>query len=141
MAGVTFFDTKEYEWADISVLIAGASVTKLLGVKYKRTQAKTALKGAGRKTIGIQSGNEDITGSIILYGGAVDDMNKAAVAAGGSSILDVATDIVITYKPAPGRPLQTDTLIGVEFTEYEKGMDQGADHMPVTMPFLAVDLK
>ena len=63
-------------------------------------------------------------------------MNAAAVSAGGKDLLDIQTDIVVTYKPAGTRPVQTDTLVGVEITEFQKGMEQGAKSMPVSLPFV-----
>ncbi len=140
MAGITFFDSKECEWADMSFFIGGAPVAKIQSVRYKRTKEKKALHGAGNKAISIQSGNETIEGSVGLLKGALDDLNAAAQAAGGESVLDVSVDAVITYKPAPGRPLKTDTIVGLEFTEYEKSWEQGADHMMINTPFVALDL-
>ena len=140
MAKTVFFDSKEVEWSDMTVHINGATTSKLEGMHYKVSQAKTALHGSGKKTLSIQSGNETVEGSLKVLKGALDAMNLAAKLAGGNSILDVSFDIVVTYQPAPGRPLQVDTIKGVDVTEFEKGWDQGADHMEITLPFLAVDI-
>ncbi|PQJ09498.1 hypothetical protein CJD36_019860 [Flavipsychrobacter stenotrophus] len=140
MAGVTFFDSKECEWADMTIYIEGGTSTKIEGIKYKKSKVKTHLHGSGNKAIGIQSGNETCGGEITALKGAVDSMNKAAVAAGGKDILDVSMTIVVVYQEAKGRPLETDTLVGVEISEFEKGWDQGATQMPITMPFLCLDI-
>ena len=141
MAGITFFDSNECEWADMTVYIAGATTSKLEGIKFKRAKAKTALHGSGNKVIGIQSGNRTNEGSLKVLKGALVAMNIAAVAAGGEDILDISFDAVVSYQEAEGRPLQTLTLVGIEVSEFEEGWDQGADHMEITMPFLFMDLK
>ena len=140
MAKTVFFDSKECEWSDMTVYIDGATTTKLEGIHYKVSQEKKILHGTGKKAISIQSGNEEVTGSLKVLKGALDSLNAAARIAGANSILDVAFDVVVTYKPAPGRPLQVDTIQGIEVSEFEKGWDQGADHMEITLPFMAIDV-
>lgn len=141
MAGVTFFDSKECEWADMSVLFAGAPLVKVRGLKYKASKAKQHLHGAGDEPISIQSGNRTYEGQIKVLKGALDDMNQAAVEAGGKDVLDMQFDIVVTYKAAPGRPLQTDILTGVQIKDFEKGWEQGAKNMDITLPIIFMSLK
>lgn len=136
-----FFDSKEAEWADMVVMIGGSPVTKIRGVKYKAKQEQEALHGAGNEPIGIQSGNKSYEGEIKLLKGAVDDMNRAAVAVGGKSLIDVAFDLVITYKPQGTRLLQTDTCVSVRVSEFEKGWEQGAKFMDISLPIIFLRLK
>ena len=72
--------------------------------------------------------------------GAIDDMNRAAQAAGGNDILDMQFDIVVTYRPKGARPLQTDILAGVEVKDFEKGWEQGAKNMDITLPIVFLKL-
>lgn len=141
MGNIAFFDSKECEWADMTVYIDGATTSKLEGIRYKSSKAKTALHGSGNKPISIQSGNRTYDGQLKVLLGALKSMNKAAKLAGGDDILDVSITIVVVYQQNPGDQLETDTLIGVEFSDFEIGWDQGADHMEVTLPFLFLDLK
>ncbi len=141
MAGITFFDSKECEWADMSILFAGTPLVKVRGLKYKASKSKQHLHGAGDEPISIQSGNRTYEGQIKVLKGALDNMNDAAQAAGGNDILDMDFDIVVTYKPAPGRPLQTDTLLGVQVKDFEKGWEQGAKNMDITLPIIFMSLK
>ena len=67
-------------------------------------------------------------------------MNKAAQLAGGDDVLDMQFDIVVTYKPKGARQLQIDTLVSVEVKEFEKGWEQGAKHMDVTLPIVFMKL-
>ena len=140
MAGITFFDSKECEWADMTVIFAGATLTKIRGLKYKAVKDKQLLHAAGDEPISIQSGNRTYEGQIKVLKSALDDMNRAAIAAGGSDVLDMQFDIVVTYKAQGARQLQIDTLQGVEIKDFEKGWDQGAKNMDVTLPVIFMKL-
>ncbi len=140
MAGITFFDSKECEWADMTVMFAGAPLTKIKGLKYKTARDKTAIYAAGNNPISIQGGNRSNDGQIKVLKGALDDMNIAAIAAGGADILDMQFDIIVTYKGEGTRLLQVDTLKGVEITNFEKGWDQGAKNMDITLPIIFLKL-
>ncbi len=140
MPSIVFFDSKDCEWADMTVMFAGSPFTKIRGVKYKAAKEKQLLHAAGDEPISIQSGNRTYEGQIKVLKGAIDDMNRAAIAAGGEDILDMQFDIVITYKPGGTRPLQTDTLVNVEVKDFEKGWDQGAKNMDVNLPIVFMRL-
>lgn len=141
MAAIAFFDSKECEWADMSIFFAGSPLVKVRGLKYKASKSKTLLHGAGDEPICIQSGNRTFEGQIKVLKGALDDMNTAARNAGGADVLDMQFDIVVTYKPAVGRALQTDVLIGVEIKDFEKGWEQGAKNMDITLPIVFMGLQ
>jgi hypothetical protein len=140
MPSISFFDSKDCEWADMTVLFAGAPLTKIRGIKYKAAKEKQLLHAAGDEPISIQSGNRTYEGEIKVLKGAIDDMNRAAISAGGDDVLDMQFDIVITYKAKGTRALQTDTLVSVEIKDFEKGWDQGAKNMDVTLPIVFMKL-
>lgn len=135
-----FFNSKECEWADMEVLLAGAPVTKIRGLKYKAKKDKEALYAEGDQPIAIQSGNRSYEGEIKILKGALDDMNLAARAALGQDVLDLEFDIVVTYKPRSNRSLKQDVLVGVQVKEFEKGWQQGAKHMEITLPIIFLRL-
>lgn len=134
-------DTKECEWSDLELYLNGALITKVQSAKYKSAQEKESLYAAGNEPISIQRGNKSYTGSIRLLKGAVDSLNAAAKAAGGEDLLDISLVMVVNYKAKGNRSIQTDTLQGVEFTEYEKGMEQNAKSMPIELPFVFLGQK
>ena len=105
----------------------------------KSKKEKELLMAEGDKPIGIQSGNRSYEGELKVLKGPVDIMNDAAIAAGGDDLLDIEVDVVITYKPIGTRPIRIDTLVGLQIKEYEKGMEQGAMKMPITLPFIYQD--
>lgn len=133
-------DTKECEWADLELYLNGARITKVQSAKYKKTQEKELLYAAGNEPFSIQRGNKSVTGSFRLLKGAVDALNLAAKAAGGLDLCDLSLVAVINYKKKGFRAMQTDTISGLEFTEYEKGMEQNAKSMPIELPFIALGL-
>ncbi len=136
MGSISFFDSKDCEWADMQVRLSGATLTKIRGLKYIASKEKQLLHAAGDEPISIQSGKRTYEGQIKVLKGALDDLNKAARAAGGDDILDLRFDITVSYKAKGARALQIDTLSGVEVKEFEKGWDQGAKNMDVTLPIV-----
>ena len=135
-----FFNSKEVEYADIQMILAGSPTGKFTGVKYGVKTTKQHLHAGGDDPIGIQSGNREPSGTITALKSVLDVMNAAAITAGGRDITDISFDIQITYKPAGTRPLQTDTLVGCQFSDFEKGMKQGDLKMEVELPFLFLQL-
>jgi len=140
MATVTFFDSKECEWADMTVMFAGAPLTKIRGLKYKALKEKELLHAAGDQPISVQSGKRTYEGDIKVLKGALDEMNRAALSAKGNDILDMQFDIMVTYKAKGARALQTDKLIGVEVKDFEKGWEQGAKNMDITLNIIFMKL-
>lgn len=129
-------DSKEVEWNDAELFFNGVKITKFQGFKFKLAQEKEFLYAAGNEPIGIQRGNKNPTGEFRLLKGAVDALNASARAAGANSLLDIALVAVIKFKGKGVRGVQTVTLTGVEFTEYEMGMEQNAKSMPITLPIM-----
>jgi hypothetical protein len=135
-----FFDNTECEWSDMMVVLGGAPLTKIRGLKYKSSKAKELLYAQGDAPISIQSGNRSYEGEIKILKGALEDMNTAALAAKGKDILDLEFDIVVTYIKKGIRPLQTDILVRCQVKEFQKGWDQGAKMMEVTLPIIFLQL-
>ena len=52
------FNSREYEWSDITVVVAGRPVTGFRAVDYSSKQEKEALYAKGNKPHGIQRGNK-----------------------------------------------------------------------------------
>lgn len=137
---MNFFDTKECEWSDLDIFLNGTKITKVRALKYKKTREQEHLFAAGADPISIQKGNKTYTGELRVLKGALDDMNRASKAAGGEDITDVTWTIGASYKEKGNRLVQFDTLQGVEFGEFEKGMEQNAKFSEITLPFLYLKL-
>ena len=134
---------REYEWADISLIVGGVPIVGFRAVSYKREREKEAMFAKGRKAHSIQSGNESVTGSITFTQSQLEALELAT----GGNVLTAKVDIVVAYgaelnvASAASAVISTDIIVGAEFTEYEKGMSQGDKFMEIEMPFLALDIK
>lgn len=131
-------NTREYEWADVSVVMAGRMVTGLRGVKYSAKQEKELLHAKGNKPHSIQRGNKTYEGEITLLQSEYEALKQAC----GGDILDSSLDIVAAYgNPSAGDVITTDVLVGVEFTEDNTEWKQGDKYQEKTLPFLFIDKK
>lgn len=108
------FNSKEYEWADINVVMAGRPVTGFRSVKYSSKQEKEALYAKGNKPQGVQRGNKSYEGSIGLLQSEYEALSQAC---GG------------------------DILVGAEFTEDNTEWKQGDKFQEKELPFIFVDKK
>lgn len=131
-------NTREYEWSDVTVVLAGRLVTGLRGIKYGAKQEKELLHAKGNKPHSIQRGNKTYEGEITLLQSEYEALRKAS----GGDILDASMDIVAAYgNPTAGDVITTDMLIGVEFTEDSTEWKQGDKFQEKTLPFIYLDKK
>lgn len=135
------FNSREYEWADVTVVMAGRIVTGIRGVEYKESLEKELIYGKGNKPRGIQHGNYSYDGKITLLQSELDALQTAAKIA-HSNILELNVDLVVAYgNPAKGDIIHTDVLRHVEFTEVPKTINQGDKFMEVSLPFVFLSKK
>jgi hypothetical protein len=131
-------NTREYEWADITVVLAGRNVTGLRSVKYSSKMEKELLHAKGNKPVGIQRGNVTHDGEIGLLQSEYEALKKAS----GGNILTGSFDMVVSYgNPSNGDTITTDLLIGCEFTEDNTEWKQGDKFQEKTLPIIYVDQK
>jgi hypothetical protein len=132
---------REYEWADISLIVGGVPIVGFKAVSYKHAIEKEVLFAKGRKGLSIQRKNETVEGSITFTQTQLDLLKAAALPLGG--LLKARFDIVVAYgaeTPQVTPMIHTDTVKGAEFTEYEKAMNQGDGSMEIAVPFVALDI-
>lgn len=131
-------NTREYEWSDVTVVMAGRLITGLRGVKYSAKQEKELLHAKGNKPHSIQRGNKTYDGEITLLQSEYEALKQAC----GGDILDASVDVVAAYgNPSAGDVVTTDVLIGVEFTEDNTEWKQGDKFQEKALPFLFIDKK
>ena len=138
LASLPFFSTKECEFSDVAVFMAGKNVAKFTEVSFGAKQDKDPLHASGDEPFGIQKGNRSYSGSISVLLGALNDMNDAVISAGGRDILDAEMDVVITYKAFNSRRLRTVTMVGVQFTEFMINWKQGDKSQSINLPIIFV---
>lgn len=131
-------NTREYEWSDVSVTMAGRTVTGLRGVKYSSKQEKELIYAKGNKPHAIQRGNKDFSGEITL----LQSEYEALKASAGGDILNIAFDIVVCVgNPSKGDVITTDILINCEITEDNTEWKQNDKFQEKTLPFIFLDKK
>lgn len=133
------FDTRQYEWADMTLVINGRDITGMRAVKYSEEIERETLYAKGRHAHSVQSGNVAIKGEIAV----LQSEYEALVEAGNGSILNLkGLDGVISYgDPVNGDAITTDRLEGIYFTIAEKDIKQGDKFMEIKLPFIALRLK
>ena len=131
-------NTREYEWSDVTCVIAGRDVTGIRGVSYTSEQEKEALYAKGNKPHGIQRGNKAYSGSIRLLQSEYDALNDAA----GGDVLNASFNVVVSYgNPSKGDVIHTDLLVGVEITSKPKSLNQNDKFMEIELPLIMLDVK
>lgn len=132
------FNSRQYEWNDITLFAGNRDITGARSVKYTAKQEKEPLYGKGSKPLSIQKGNKSYEGELGLIQSELEALEVAA----GGSILDLELTVVVSYgNPTRGDAVKTDKLIGVQFTEDPREMKQGDKFMEVTLPFIFLDKK
>lgn len=130
------FNSKEYDWTRINVVVLGRTLPGLRGIDYKAKMAKEALHGAGVNPKAIQSGKREYEGTLTILQSELEALNRAAKEAGYTDCLDLEFDIVVTY--AASGVVSTDIVRGASITEYPKGMKEGDLYSEHALPFIAL---
>jgi hypothetical protein len=129
---------RQYEWADLTLVLAGRDVAGFRGAEYGPTQEKEAVYGKGNKPLSIQKGNKAYEGTLTLLQSELETL----VILGGGSILDLNLDAVLCYgNPAKGDVMIVDKLFGIQFTEEKRSLNQNDKFMEVSLPFVYLDQK
>ncbi|WP_212006497.1 hypothetical protein [Chitinophaga sp. HK235] len=138
---MAIFDSREFEWADVKVVLFGREISGLRGLTYKKSQEKEVIYGAGNRPLAVQRGNKKYEGTLTILKSEFDQLNIAAISAGYSDIVDVpgkAISIIVTYKKEGDAYVQVDKISNVEFTDFEDGMKQGDKFKEVSLPFICL---
>ncbi len=132
------FNSREYEWADVTVVAAGVDLLSIRAVKYKKKVEQEAVYAKGREPFAIQKGNASYEGELELLKSGFNALEDAA----GGDITTARFDILVSYgNPLNGDVLRTDKILNVSIGENETASKQGDKFMPVTLPFMATGLK
>lgn len=132
------FNSREYEWADLTLLLGGQDITAIRAVKYTEKAEKEAVYAKGRHPHSIQTGNIEYSGEITVLQSAYE----ALVLAGNGSILGLSLDGIFGYgNPAAGVLPKFDRALGISFTEAPKEFKQGDKFQEITLPFICLKIK
>lgn len=129
------FNSRQYDWGDLTLVLGGRDITGFRGIKYTQKAEKEALFAKGRHAHSIQTGNVAVEGEITILQSELIALEKA----GNGSILGLNVDGIVAYgNPTVGDAMTTDRIVGISFTEAPKEMKQGDKNMEVTIPFIAL---
>lgn len=131
------FNSREYEWADITLMLSSQDMTGITAVKYKEKAEREPNFAKGRYARSIQTGNIAYEGEITLLQSDYLALRRA----GGGSVLSLNVDATVSYgNPSQGDAMTTDRLEGIRFSDAEMAGKQGDKKMEVTLPFLFLKL-
>jgi hypothetical protein len=132
------FNSRQYEWADLTLILGGSDITGFRGLAYKEAIEREPVYAKGRRPHGIQSGNIAYTGEIKM----LQSEYEALVAAGGGTILSLSLDALASYgNPSLGDAMTTDRVEGIQFNEAPKALNQNDKFQEITLPFVALGIK
>ncbi len=132
------FDSRQYEFADITLETGGRVATGCRGVKYTSKQEKELVYAKGNEPQHIQKGNISYEGEFTLLQSELETLR----ALGKGSILGLRLDAVIVYgNPSNGDVVIIDKIRGLEFTEDAKEMKQGDMFMEVSLPWICLRIQ
>lgn len=89
------FNSDEYAWKDLQVVIGGRLVTGIRGLKYKVTRTVTDIYGSGDRPHTRTKGNKSYTGEIKLLQSEVEALQMAA--GPGRDLTDISFDVACSY--------------------------------------------
>jgi hypothetical protein len=129
----------QFNYRDVTIYLLGKKLTGAQGVKYSVKVEKEALYGRGNKAMSIQTGNESVEGELKILQMELELLIAAVKLKDPlAKITDFSFDLVVVYQQ--GLKAITDVIQGVEFSEYEKGLEQGDKFMEISLKFLALDV-
>lgn len=132
------FNSRQYEWADLTLILGGKDITGIRAVKYMEKIEREPLYAKGRYPHSIQSGNVAFEGEISMLQSEYESLVKA----GKGSILSLALDGIFAYgNPLNGDAITTDRAQGIRFLEASKELKQGDKFQEIKLPFVCLKIK
>lgn len=129
-------NSRQYEWADVTVIAGGRDLTGIRAIEYNEAIEREPVYGKGRHAHSIQSGNVAVTGTITVLQSELIALEQA----GGGSVLSLNVDVLVNYGNPPDS-MRSDRLIGVRFTEAPKSLTQNDKFMEIAIPFVALEVQ
>lgn len=133
------FDSREYEWADLTLVLGGKDITGFRAIKYGEKQDKELVYGKGNKPLKIQKGNIGYDGELSLLQSEYETLVANTT---NGSVLSLQIDAILAYgNPSNGDVIITDVIQGIQFTEAAKDLKQGDKFQEIKLPFIFLRLK
>ncbi len=133
------FNSEEYGFNDITLVMLGRPVLTVRRVRYKVTQAKDNIYGRGKLPIARGRGQVSFEGDIAILHSDLRALLTSV--GGGDNLLSIKPfDIIVNYGPLVGLQ-STDILKYCEFTEQEIDVKEGDMFTEVPLPILIGDIQ
>lgn len=133
------FNSSEYTYCDMEVIILGRTIGGLRGIEYSSKKAKEVLYGTGRKGRGIQHGKREYEGTLTITQSELAALNRAAQMIGKEDCLDLDFDIIVTYT-SPELIVTIDRIVCASITDMKSALKEGDMKMEISLPFVALDV-
>jgi hypothetical protein len=141
MAEIKAFNSEEFGFIDLQVVALGRPIATLQGLRFKRSQEKSNIHGAGAKPIARGRGSIDYEGSIkILLSEYIAMLQSQGNPAKGITSIK-PFDIIASFAPTLGAVVTTFVLVYAEFTEVEVNVNQGDQSIVLELPLVIGDIK
>ena len=131
------FDSSEYAWSDLQVVIGSETITGITGIKYSVSRTVTKIYGAGDEPIAKNKGNKEYTGEIKLRQSELEALVQSAQATFSNNTADptdVTFDVIVTYAKDVSSLIVSDVLENCDITEFSKEINQNDPAMEITLP-------
>lgn len=134
------FSSKQYEWADVQVVMLGRVVTGIQSIEYSVKKDKQYVRGRGNEPLAIQHGAKSYEGKIGLLQSEVEALEAAARALNPDyDITDIDFDIAVSY--GLGSTLQRDIVTSLSITEDPRSISNDDTFMEIELPFMALGIR
>lgn len=128
------FDSREYEFADLTIVFGGKDIVTLRSWKHSAKQDKEPVHGKGANPRKIQKGNKTYEGELGLL---QSDYETLVANSPNEDILDGQWNAIESYgNPSNGDVIITRKLIGIQFTEDTTEWKQGDKFQEKKLPFI-----
>jgi len=126
------FNSEEYAWSDINIVIGGRPVTGIRAIKWTTKRTVTHIYGKGIDPHARTKGNKEYTGSMKLL---QSELEALLVSAGANrDVTDLTFNITVVFAPASGGIVKTHILENCDIEQFEMGMEQDAAFMEIELP-------
>jgi hypothetical protein len=136
-----YFNSSEYAWSDLQVVLNGQVITGIRGIKHSTEQDLEEVYGAGVEPLALQQGNKKYEGEITLLKMEADDLETAILTAGYSSVLAATgLSIVVHFENDEGY-VNTKVISQLKLSKWEESMKQNDKFMELAIPFKALSIQ
>ena len=131
------FNSEEYGFIDIQVVMLGRPIIGLRGIRYKEMQEKSNVHGAGAKPIARARGQKNYEGTVrVLF----SELRALLQSAGNPVRMGITGirpfDIMVVYAPDVSSVISSDRLVYCEFLECEVDWNNGDQFAEIELPIV-----